>query len=80
MLQAEIHDKLAGVIRNFFELPDLAIDESTTAAQVDGWDSVAHVELIVAVEKAFAVRFTTKEVKALRTVGDLGNLLARRTA
>src|SRR5262249_8564808 len=79
MLQTEIQSKLAGVIRNFFELPDLAVDESTTAAQVDGWDSIAHVGLIVAVERAFGVRFTTKEVKALRTVGDLSGLLEKRT-
>jgi acyl carrier protein len=45
---------------------------------VEGWDSLAHVGLIVAVEKAFAVRFTTKEVQSLRTVGDLIALLERR--
>jgi acyl carrier protein len=78
MSREKIQNKLTDVIRDFFELPQLAIDPSTTAAQVEGWDSVAHVGLIVAVEKAFAVRFTTKEVKSLRTVGDLIGLLERR--
>lgn len=78
MSREKIQNKLTDVIRDFFDLPQLAIHESTTAAQVEGWDSVAHVGLIVAVEKAFAVRFTTKDVKSLRTVGDLIALLERR--
>jgi len=78
MSREKIQNELTDVIRDFFDLPQLAVDPSTTAAQVEGWDSVAHVGLIVAVEKAFAVRFTTKEVKSLRTVGDLIALLERR--
>lgn len=80
MSPSEIQSKLTDVIRDFFDLPQLEISESTTAEQVEGWDSIAHVGLIVAVEKAFAVRFTTKEVKSLRTVGDLIDLLERRVA
>ncbi|HXC58365.1 MAG TPA: acyl carrier protein [Steroidobacteraceae bacterium] len=67
-------------MREHFESPLLVVDASTTAEQVEGWDSVAHVGLIVAVEKAFGVRFTTKEVKSLDTVGDLLALLERRSA
>jgi acyl carrier protein len=78
MSREKIQNKLTDVIRDFFELPQLAVDPSTSAAQVEGWDSLAHVGLIVAVEKAFAVRFTTKEVQSLRTVGDLIALLERR--
>jgi acyl carrier protein len=78
MSRAEIHSKLTHLIREFFDLPHLVVDTSTTADQVEGWDSIAHIELIVAVEKAFAVRFTTKEVKSLSTVGDLIDLLERR--
>jgi acyl carrier protein len=78
MSREKIQNKLTDVIRDFFELPQLAVDPSTSAAQVEGWDSLAHVGLILAVEKAFAVRFTTKEVQSLRTVGDLIALLERR--
>ncbi len=78
MSRTEIEGKLTDVMRNFFELPELAVTASTTASEVEGWDSIAHVGLIVAVERAFAVRFTTKEVKSLRTVGDLFVLLEKR--
>ncbi len=78
MNRTEIQSTLTAVMQDFFEIPQLSITESTSAAQVDGWDSVAHVGLIVAVEKTFAVRFTTREVKSLATVGDLITLLERR--
>ncbi len=78
MSQESTQEKLMDVIREVFEQPGLAFDPALTAAQVEGWDSVAHVGLILAVEKAFAVRFTTKEVKSLQTVGDLLALLEKR--
>ncbi len=79
MIRAEIESRLTDVMRDFFELPQLEIDPSMTASQVEGWDSIAHVGLIVAVEKTFALRFTTREVKSLQTVGDLCAVLERRT-
>jgi len=78
MTNAEIHEKLTGVFRNVFDDPELTIGETTTAKDVAGWDSLAHVSLIVAVEKAFRVRFTTKEVQALANVGEFIRLIERR--
>ena len=80
MSRQDILTRLADVMRDFFERPDLEIDESMEASQVEEWDSVAHVGLIVAVEKSFGVRFTTKEVKSLAHVGDLVSLLEARIA
>jgi acyl carrier protein len=77
MTHDEIRDKLAGVFRRVFDEPALTIGDLTTAKDVEGWDSLAHVSLIVAVEKAFGVRFTTKEVKALANVGDFIRLIER---
>lgn len=79
MIRTEIESTLTDVMRDFFELPQLEIAPSLTAAEVEGWDSIAHVGLIVAIEKRFALRFTTKEVKSLQTVGDLCAMLERRT-
>ncbi len=78
MTSAEVHEKLTGVFRDVFDDPTLTVGETTTASDVDGWDSLAHVSLIVAVEKAFGVRFTTKEVQALANVGDFIRLIERR--
>ncbi len=54
---------------------DLEIDRSTTAADVDGWDSVMHVNLVLHVEQAFGVRFSSAEVASLENVGQLADLV-----
>jgi len=78
MTNQEIQERLTGVMRSVFDAPALVLGDSTTANDVEGWDSLAHIGLIVAVEKAFKVRFTTKEVKALSNVGDFIRLIERR--
>lgn len=78
MNPVEIHQKLSDVFRDAFDDPSIEITDSTTAADVEDWDSLTHINLIVAAEKAFAVSFTTKEVKALSNVGDFIRLIASR--
>lgn len=78
MNQGEVHSRLTEVFRDVFESPSLEIGESTTADDVAGWDSLSHIDLIVAVERAFAVSFTTREVMSLASVGDLMRLIERR--
>jgi acyl carrier protein len=78
MTKAEIHQKLTTVFRDVFDNPGMEITDTTTADDVDGWDSIMHVNLIVAVEKAFGVSFTTKDVKSMANVGDFIQLIAKR--
>jgi acyl carrier protein len=78
MTYPEIHQKLTLVFRDVFDDPALEISDATTAKDVAGWDSIMHVTLIVAVEKAFGTTFTTKEVKTLANVGGLIQLIAKR--
>jgi acyl carrier protein len=56
----------------------LTLSKATTAQDVDGWDSLMHINLIVAIEREFKIRFTTKEITALRNVGDLIDVIARK--
>ena len=77
MTHTEIHHKLTSVFRNVFDTPTMEISETTTAQNVEAWDSIMHVNLIVAVEQAFGVSFTTKEIKALGNVGDFMQLIGR---
>jgi len=78
MTHPEIHQKLTLVFRDLFDDPTLEISDATTAKDVAGWDSIMHVTLIVAVEKAFGISFTTKEIKTLANVGSLIQLIAKR--
>jgi acyl carrier protein len=68
------------VFREIFDDEELTVMSETTAADVPGWDSLMHVRLIIAVEKAFHVRFSSSEVASLKKVGDLIELLGRKTA
>jgi len=66
-----IEAQLTDVFRKTFDKPDLEIRPEMTAADVDGWDSLTHVELISAVEKTFGLKFKLKEITKLQNVGDL---------
>lgn len=72
--------RLLQIFRETFDDDTLVIDDSTTAAQVEAWDSLAHVSLIVAVEKEFDVRFTSSEVNGLADVGALRRLVEAKLA
>jgi acyl carrier protein len=78
-----ILDELQGVFRRVFDDDALVIADSTTSTDVDGWDSMAHINLIVAVEKHFGVKFTAAEIGAMRgadqNVGKLAQLLSAKT-
>ena len=78
-LQSELQD----LFRRVFDQDDLTITESTTAAEVDGWDSMAHINLIIAVEKQFGIKFTGSEIAGMRganqNVGHLLRIVAAKT-
>ena len=71
-----IREIVAGVVRN----PKLSLEEATTADQVAGWDSLTHIQIIVAVEKAFKVRLKASEVAQLSNVGSLIDIVVARRA
>lgn len=67
----EIKDKVFEIIRSVFAEQDLAITENTTAADVAGWDSFNHMNLIMQVEEAFGITFKTEEIGKMGRVGEL---------
>ena len=75
-----ITDELKRTILAELELDDFELHPDNTASEVPGWDSLAHVRVVRAVERAFQVRFSTLEVLRLRNVGDLQVLVDRKRA
>jgi acyl carrier protein len=73
-----VSDRLRKVILRELELDDFAIEDSTTANMVPGWDSLNHVRIIAAIEAEYGVRFRTVEVLRLRNVGDIQTLLEKK--
>lgn len=75
MNESEILNEMNNVVGDILDLPDLALSRDISAKDVDGWDSLAHISIIVAMEKEFSVKFSLAEVKALKTVGDFVDLV-----
>ncbi len=71
-------ERLNEVFRRVFDNPGLSVGPRTTADDVAGWDSLSHVNLINAVEEAFGLKFTNRELLGLQNVGDLVATIERR--
>lgn len=71
-------DKLNDVFREVFDDDEIEVGPTTTANDVDGWDSLSHINLIVAVEKVFGIRFMKKELLTFKNVGDLLDSIERK--
>jgi acyl carrier protein len=80
MTQEEIYAGLAEVMQDVFDDDDIAIGPSTTAQDVPGWDSQAHIMLIVAAEQRFGIRFRTAEFETLKNVGEFVHLIDTKLA
>ena len=70
-----ITDELKKIILDTLKLDDFDIEDETTAPEVPGWDSLNHVNVILAVEKHFNIRFKNLEVLRLKNVGELQKLV-----
>jgi acyl carrier protein len=78
MLDPLAHARLERVFREVFDDESIVITPETTAADIDGWDSLEHINLIVAVEREFDVKFRTGEITGLKNVGEFEALLTKK--
>jgi len=72
--------ELNKIICETFDDDDITVCDETTADQVNGWDSLSHVNLIVMVEKRFKIKFDTKELLKFKNVGDLRRSIESKLA
>jgi len=78
----ELREQIQDVFREVFDDPALILDDKMTAEDVDGWDSLAHINLMIAIERRLGVKFATAEISRLKedgkNVGSLLELVARK--
>jgi len=67
----EFDQKIHEVFREVFEDPTLTLRDDMVASEVEGWDSLTHITLIMTIEDAFNIQFTTKEVMGFQNVGEM---------
>lgn len=78
MTDDEIFDAVNQVMRDVLLRDDIVLTTLSTSRDVDGWDSFRHIEILLSLEVRFELRFSSREVDAMETVGDLVQAIARR--
>lgn len=78
MTTSEIYATLTDIFREVFDDAQLELRPDTTAADIADWDSFNHINLIVAAETRFGIKFQTSEVESLKNVGDMVATIERK--
>ncbi|MEO7030241.1 MAG: acyl carrier protein [Acidobacteriaceae bacterium] len=80
MQQPEIYAELTTIFHDLFDDDTIVLNPGLTAADVPEWDSFNHINLIVAIEARFGVKFQTAELESMQTVGHLADLVQSKLA
>jgi acyl carrier protein len=78
--EAEVYSGLTEFFHDGFMRDDLVLTPELTAKQVQGWDSFKQIEIIMASEEKWGIKFNTRELYSLRCVGDLAKMVATKTS
>ena len=78
MNRDDIYAKLTEIFKENLDLDEIELTDTTTADDVEGWDSLAHIGLITAIEQEFGFRFAMKEVVNLHNVGEMVDLILQK--
>jgi acyl carrier protein len=80
MRSSDIMQDLQIIFSDVLDLPDLCLTAESNASNVEGWDSLAHINLVVAIEKRYNIKFALAELRDLNNVGEMADLIVKKTA
>jgi acyl carrier protein len=75
MQNPPVYDQLTQIFRDVFDDDTIVLTPNTTASDIEGWDSVGHLNLILALESRLKMKFKTTEIESLHNVGELAGLV-----
>ncbi|MFR1831751.1 MAG: acyl carrier protein [Lachnospiraceae bacterium] len=78
MTRQEVFTKLDQVFQDVFDDEDIHVEDATTAEDIEDWDSLEHINLIVAVEHAFGIKFTMGQVTKMKNVGEMADIILEK--
>ena len=78
MNKNDVIARLNEVFRDVFDDDSIVVNDATTSADIEDWDSIEHINLIGAVEEEFGMRFKMKEVSGMKNVGEMINIICER--
>lgn len=73
MTKQDVLEEINNIFIDVLDEETLAIKEETTAQDVEGWDSLTHIQLVVGIEKKFKIRFNSKEIQSWKNIGEMAN-------
>ncbi len=79
MTEPEVYTKVTAILREVFDRDDIEATPTLAADQVEGWDSFKQVEILIAVQEEFSVKFSSRELDSLKNVGDLVHIVVAKT-
>lgn len=79
MTREEAYCKLNEIFQDVFDDDSINVQDDTTASDIEDWDSLEHINLVVAVERAFHIKFNMGEVNAMKNVGEMMDLILARS-
>ncbi|MGP8270790.1 MAG: acyl carrier protein [Terracidiphilus sp.] len=75
-----ILEELQSIFRDVLDQPNLVLTRASNASNVDDWDSLAHINLVVSIEKHYKIKFALGELQELKDVGDMIDLIKVKLA
>lgn len=78
MSREEVFEKINEVFRDVFDDESIVVTDTTTANDIEDWDSLEHINLIVAIENKFNIKFKMSEVTGLKNVGEMADVILGR--
>ena len=78
MEKEEVYERLNNVFRDVFDDESIVVKPETTANDIEDWDSLEHINLVVAVEQEFGMKFNMNEVTTMKDVGDMVEIIISR--
>ena len=77
-MEEKIYDVLNEIFRDVFDDDEIVVDAETNSDSIEDWDSLEHINLVVAIEKAFGLKFTMDEVTGMKNVGEMVEIIKER--
>ena len=77
-MEEKIYDTLNEIFQDVFDDEDIVVDAGTNSDTIEDWDSLEHINLVVAIEKAFGLKFSMDEVTGMKNVGEMVEIIKAR--
>ncbi|MBO7729732.1 MAG: acyl carrier protein [Lachnospiraceae bacterium] len=77
-MEEKIYETLNEIFQDVFDDEDIVVDAETNSETIEDWDSLEHINLVVAIEKAFGLKFSMDEVTGMKNVGEMVEIIKAR--